>query len=187
MESDRRFARYRREEGTQGSRRLWAVPRAGLCLSAFVLLGDVRRPTHVVLGRPDPSAPWDRLAALDSDRIASLAGRRILPASHLIEGEDPRAAANRILREQLEIDTLELRGPEVFSEFYPLRADPSQGPHWDLHFVFRGEWPKHRDLRATAWKELNFLDARSLPADSLGRGHLDILFLAGMPIGTRLT
>jgi ADP-ribose pyrophosphatase YjhB (NUDIX family) len=166
---------------------MWAVPRAGLCLSAFVLVGDPKNPNLVLLGRPASSAPWAELGNLEPAHLESLQDRWVLPACHLVEFESPRAAADRIAREQLGLDHVELRGPEVFSESYPSRIDPETGTHWDFHFLFRADWPRGREMGSSAFKELRLIDTRLVAAPQLGRGHGDILILAGYPLGARIT
>jgi ADP-ribose pyrophosphatase YjhB (NUDIX family) len=166
---------------------MWTVPRAGLCLSVFVLVGDPKNPNLVLLGRPAATAPWAEIGSLEAAPLAALQDRWLLPASHLLEFESPRAAAERVVREQLGLDHFELRGPEVFSESYPSRHDPEAGTHWDLHFLFRLDWPRGRELRSPAWKELRMIDTRMVAAPSIGRGHGDILILAGYPLGARMT
>jgi ADP-ribose pyrophosphatase YjhB (NUDIX family) len=181
----RRFARYRPAEGEVDGRRVWTVPRAGMCLSVFVLVGDPKNPNLVLLGRPSTSAPWGELGSLGPAALEALHDRWLLPASHLVEFESPHAAAERVVREQLGLDRCELRGPEVFSEAYASHGDPET--HWDLHFLFRTDWPRGRELHSAAWKELRMIDTRMLAAPSLGRGHGDILILAGYPLGARMT
>lgn len=164
-----------------------AVPRAGLCLSVFILIGDPKNPNLVVLGRPAAAAPWAEIGNLEPATLESLQDRWVLPASHLIEFESPRSAAERVVREQLGLDQLELRGPEVFSEAYPSRIDPESGNHWDIGFLFRADWPRGRDLQSPAFKELRLIDTRLVAAPHIGRGHGDVLILAGYPLGARIT
>lgn len=183
----RRFARFRPAEGEVAGRHVWAVPSSGFCVSAFLLVGDPKNPNSVVLGRPLASAPWREIGALEPKALESLQDRWILPASHLIQFESPRAAAERILREQLSIEGVELRGPEVVSEAYPFRSEPEGGTHWDLHFLFRADWPRGRELHSPVFKELRLIDTRLVAAPQLGRGHGDILILAGYPLGARIT
>lgn len=166
---------------------MWAVPRAGLCLSVFVLIGEPKNPNLVLLGRPASAARWTELGNLESSHLESLQDRWLLPACHLVEFESPRAGAERIVREQLELEHVDFRGPEVFSETYASRLDPETGNHWDLHFLFRADWPRGRELHAAAWKELRMIDTRLVGAPNLGRGHGDILMLAGYPLGARMT
>lgn len=185
--TSRRFARYRPTEGEVAGRHMWAAPPAGLCLSVFVLVGDPKNPNLVVLGRPAPAAPWQQIGNLEPAHLESLQDRWLLPACHLVEFESPRSAAERVVREQLGLEHLELRGPEVFSETYPSRIDPESGHHWDLHFLFRGDWPRDHDLHSSAFKELRLIDTRLVGVPNLGRGHGDILMLAGYPLGARIT
>ena len=165
---------------------MWAVPRGGLCLSVFLLVGDPKNPNLVLLGRPAASAPWTEIGNLEPSHLESLQDRWVLPACHLIEFESPRSAADRVAREQLGLEHIELRGPEVFSEAYPSRIDPESGSHWDLHFLFRADWPRGREIHTPVFKELRLIDTRLVGAPNLGRGHGDILMLAGYPLGARM-
>jgi len=187
MPTARRFARYRPTEVEAGGRRFWTVPPAGLCLSVFVLVGDPKNPNLVVLGRPAASAPWPELGSLDPTPLSALQERWVLPACHLVEFEGPRSAAERVVHEQLGLERLELRGPEVYSESYPFPSAPESGHHWDLDFLFRADWPHGRELHSPAFKELRLIDTRTIGAPNLGRGHGDILILAGYPLGARMT
>lgn len=187
MATSRRFARYRPTEGEVGGRRVWAVPKAGLCLSVFVLVGDPKNPNLVALGRPEGSAPWSELGNLEPASLAALQEHWLLPACHLVEFESPRAGAERIVREQLGIEHLDLRGPEVFSEAYPSSTSPESGHHWDLEFLYRADWPHGRELHSPAFRELRLIDTRTIGASNLGRGHGDILIHAGYPLGARMT
>jgi hypothetical protein len=166
---------------------MWTVPPAGLCVSVFVLVGDPKNPNSVVLGRPAAAAPWAEIGNLEPATLEDLQDRWLVPASHLVEFESPRSAAERVVREQLGLDHIELRGPEVFSEAYPSRLDPGSGNHWDLEIIFRGDWPRGRELHSSAFKELRLIDTRLVAAPHLGRGHGDILILAGYPLGARIT
>lgn len=175
-----RFARYRPTEREVRGRHFWAVPEGGMCLSAFLVLTDPADSTRVLLGRPSPAAPWSALGSLDPGHLASLGERWILPSSHLMEWESPFRAAERVAVEQLGRPTLALRGPEVFSETYPSAIDPESGPHWDLHFVFRGEWTD--GPAPPVWRDLSLRRVAGVPRSEFGRGHADILALAGMPV-----
>jgi hypothetical protein len=178
-----RFARYRPTERVIHGRHAWSVPEGGLCLSAFVVLRSGETPKTVLLGKPAPEAPWEELAALEEAHLRAVGDRWILPASHLLEFESPAEAAQRVLRQQLGIPDLVLRGPEVFSEAYPSSIDPESGTHWDLHFVFQGESPSDRPLRSAAWRELALVNPSALTRADIARGHADILALAGVVVG----
>jgi hypothetical protein len=117
------------------------------------------------------------LGALDPARLEKIRGRWMLPSSHLILFESPMDAARRIAREQLEMESIPMKGPAVFSEAYAREAEGPLDPHWDLHFVFEAEWPRGRPLRAAAWSELAFLDTGSTNPKQIARGHGDIVRL----------
>jgi ADP-ribose pyrophosphatase YjhB (NUDIX family) len=180
-----RFARYRPTSRTIRGRRFWSLPEGGVCLSAFLVIRPKGTPSRVLLGRPNPVATWEHMATLEAEHLTTIGDRWILPASHLLEFESPADSARRILRQQLEVADLFLRGPEVFSESYPSALDPESGLHWDLHFVFRGDWPSREPPRPSAWRELAFLDTRTLTQADMARGHADILALAGVPVGVQ--
>ena len=75
----------------------------------------------------------------------------------------------------------------MFSEAYPSATSPELGNHWDLSFLFRADWPHGHELHATAFRELRLIDTRTIGASNLGRGHGDVLMLAGYPLGARMT
>jgi hypothetical protein len=179
----RRFARYRPSDRILQGRRFWTVPEGGICLSAFLVLRSPNAPGAVLLGKPDPRAPWEEMATLEDAHLRAIGERWILPASHLREFESPHDAGKRILREQLGAAEPVLRGPEVFSETYPSALDPAAGSHWDLHFVFQGDWSSEAAPRSAAWRELKFVDLRSVSRSDIARGHADILALAASPVG----
>jgi hypothetical protein len=181
--SAKRFARYRPTDRTVSGRRFWVVPEGGVCLSAFLVLRPPSTPGRVLLGTPSPQAPWEQMATLERAHLDSIGTRRILPASHLLEFESPSDAAERILAQQLEIPGLSLQGPAVFSEAYPSAIDPESGTHWDLHFVFQGEWPTDEPPTTLAWRRLEFVDPLTLTRADIARGHADILSLVGVPVG----
>ncbi len=161
---------YRRFTGFSTSSkppRINQIPDGGMCLSAFVVLSPAGRQDEVLMGRLNPGAPWEHLAALDQERVERHRNGWMLPSSHLILFESPQEAATRILTEQLSIVDQKLTGPYVFSEAY--------GPknHWDLEFIFTGETeslPKN-----DAWRELKFVDTRSVKKEEIARSHEDIL------------
>ncbi len=123
------------------------------------------------------------MATLEDAHLRSMGDRWILPASHLQEFESPPDAALRVLRQQLGGPEISLQGPEVFSETYPSVIDPESGTHWDLHFVFRGLVPLDAVPQSSVWRELRFVDRRTVRPADLARGHADILALAGLPVG----
>jgi len=177
---ERRFTRLRPGDGPKEPG-FYEVPTDGMCLSTFLILERPGRPNEVLLGRLDPSAPWLELGALEGPRVATIGTRWMLPSSHLLFFEAPEEAARRIVREQLETELDELPAPLVVSEAHRRPNSSAADPHWDLGFIFRTPWPRPEPPRARAWKELAFVDVRSLPRGEIARAQGDILELAGLP------
>jgi len=119
---------------------------------------------------------------MDAERARAIGDRWVLPASQLAFFESPSDAARRIAREMLGWREPPLGEPQVFSEAYP-RDSGSQDPHWDLHFLFRTVWPgtSLTAARGRLWKELRFVRPVELSSAEFGRGHGDVLALAGLP------
>jgi hypothetical protein len=159
-----------------------SVPDDGLCLNAFVLLSPPDDRSKVLMGMVDPKAPWREIGGVVAQRLVELSTRWMLPSRQLFLFESPQDAARTILREQLELDGVEIDGPSVFSEAWTRPTPVGHGQHWDIHFVFRGRWPKGRELRASPWRELEFYDPSQLDRSKVGRSHLDVLGLAGFPV-----
>jgi hypothetical protein len=178
-ESPRRFQRLRPDASEASG--LSNVSRGGFCLSVFLLIHPPGRPTEVLLGQVDPTFAWDRVGALDTGRVRSVLGKWMLPSSHLIEFEEPAAAARRVATEQLEAPEVRLHGPDVHSEAYPTGGAEPGLLHWDLHFVFEGEWPAGRALRARPFTELRFFSPQAPPPGRIARGGGDVLRLSGLP------
>ncbi len=168
MATERKFCRFSRAERPVTTHE---IPEGGLCLSAFVVLSEPGREDHVLMGRLDPSGPWDHIGALDPERAQANSAGWMLPSSHLILGESPEAAAERILKEQLGLPSQPLRGPFVFSEVYGAKN------HWDLEFIFVGE--REEVAQHPAWTELRFVDVNGVPRDQIARYHEDILAHVG--------
>ena len=143
------------------------IPEGGLCLSVFLIISEIGSSNHVLMGRLNTDAPWDRIGALDPDRVERHSKGWMLPSSHLILGEGPKEAAERILKEQLGLANQAVNGPLLFSDVY--------GPknHWDLEFIFLGE----RDVAPLhqAWRELKFIDLTTTRKEEIARSHEDIL------------
>lgn len=135
------------------------------------------------MGRMNPEFAWDHIGALDPKRVEVHGRGWMLPSSHLIFQEGPQEGAQRILREQLEAPYLQLSGPQVVSEVHTPRRFPERPAHWDLEFIFRGEWPEAQPPKAPAWRELKFVDTRTVGKQNIARSHEDILASAGSPVG----
>lgn len=177
MTTERKFCRFNKLGDVPFG--MPEVPEGGLCLSAFLLIAERSHPGHVLMGHLDPAAPWDHIGALDPSRTAVHRKGWMLPSSHLIVGESPDAAARRIAAEQLERADLTFADAKVVSEVYTPRRFPDIVRHWDLEFIFRGEWPDGASPRAAAWTDLRFVDPASTPKADIARSHEDVLASAG--------
>jgi len=164
MTSNRTFTRF---SVTVDPPRIDQIPEGGFCLSSFLVLSRVDADNEILLGKLNKEAPWERIGALDRNRAERDSDGWMLPASHLLFGESPQDAAQRILDEQLGLKTQRLEGPMIFSEMY--------GPknHWDLEFVFLGK--RIDPVSHSAWKELRFVDVDKLRKEDFVRSHEDIL------------
>ncbi|TLZ95955.1 MAG: NUDIX hydrolase [Methanobacteriota archaeon] len=168
MATERKFTRFAPVDRPMTTRE---IPEGGFCLSTFLVIGRTGRPSQVLMGHLNPSGPWDHIGALDQERAEVNSKGWMLPASHIMVGESPVAAAERILREQLGLPMLALNGPHVFSEVYGAKN------HWDLEFVFLGE--RDQIAQHPAWSELAFVDVSETPRDQVARYHEDILAHVG--------
>lgn len=168
MTTERLFTRFTRAGAPP---RISEIPDGGFCISTFVVLTRQGAPNEVLLGKLDTGADWENIGGLDKDRAELNSKGWMLPASQLLFGESPQAAAKRILVEMLGMPNQSLQGPAVFSEIY--------GPknHWDIEFIFTGERKEAKPHGA--WKELRFLDATKLQQADFARSHQDILAHVG--------
>jgi ADP-ribose pyrophosphatase YjhB (NUDIX family) len=154
------------------------VPDGGLCLSSFLVINSKENPRSVLMGHLNSKAPWDHIGALDRKRVERHSKGWMLPSSHLILRESPQEAARRILREQLEIGSLELSEPKVFSDVYESEAS-KPNLHWDIGFIFKGELSQDEIPKPDAWTDLNFVDLTRTRKNEIARSHEDILRYAG--------
>lgn len=168
MATERKFCRFNPADRPMTTRE---IPDGGICLSAFLVIGQKGRPERILMGHLDPAAPWDHIGALDPERAEANRQGWMLPSSHLMLNESPEAAAERVMKEQLGIPEYELDGPYVFSEVYGAKG------HWDLHFVFLSE--RDQVAQHPAWTELAFVDVNDMPKEQIARYHEDILALVG--------
>lgn len=168
MTTERKFCRFAATDRPLSTRE---IPEGGICLSAFLVISETGHQERVLMGHLDPAASWDHIGALDPERAQANSQGWMLPSSHLLIGEAPEAAAERILKEQLGLPTQALSGPRVFSEVYGTKN------HWDLELVFLGE--RDQIAQHPAWTELAFVDVNETPRDQIARYHEDILAHVG--------
>jgi ADP-ribose pyrophosphatase YjhB (NUDIX family) len=165
--------------------RSWLIhtPKAGLCLSAFVIARD--RFDRILVGRPHAHAAWASEGGLPvrHARVLEEDGVWLLPATHLLMEEPPERAARRVARRWVGLRRAVPRFLMVQSHLRPSSRWKRESiyragrNHWDLCFVYevRATLPK---LDPPWWSELRFVDKEGLRRLKLGRGHRDVLRLA---------
>ena len=164
MVTERRFAQFLRGIAPP---RMGEIPEGGLCLSVFLVISRRRDPNYVLMGRLSSDAPWDHIGALDSERVERHRKGWMLPSSHLVLGEGPKEAAERVLKEQLGLTDQTVTGPLMFSEVSGSKN------HWDLEFVYSGERDEAPSHEASS--ELKFVDMTKARKEEIARSHEDIL------------
>lgn len=154
------------------------VPKARLCLSAFVA---IRRGSSILLGRPHAHSAWPEIGGFPIRHAAAIEkdGSWLLPATHLVMEESPDHAAKRIANQWAGV-----RGTPRFvmvqSHLRPLERWKSELKwarklnHWDICFVYELRTrtnPKHNPW----WSEIRFFPAAEIARMRLSRGHKDVL------------
>ncbi|HXY46821.1 MAG TPA: NUDIX hydrolase [Thermoplasmata archaeon] len=176
---ERRFTRFRRGPVSDHPG-AFEVPGEGMCLSVFLVLEPQASEGSVLMGKLNPTAPWWQIGAIDPRRLSAIGDRWMLPSSQLAFFESPDEAARRVLKEQLETESIRLKGPQVFSDPSARPDRPSADPHWDFHFVFRGRWVSDSPPRASPWKRLEFVDVARTSRSDIARSQGDVLELVGL-------
>ncbi len=148
--------------------------RDALCISSFIVsMTD----EGLLIGRMRDHERWKALDRVASGSAAFQEGRSVLPATHLRLGEDPAAAAERIISEQLRARYDDLSLWRVLSFAYPF-PDRNQDLHWDLCFTYGAEV---EIVTLPPW----FVEIRRvLPEDierlRFARGHGDVIRELGL-------
>ena len=156
------------------------IPSGGFCLSSFLVIRQSGSPEKILMGRINSEVPWDHIGALDENRARIHSKRWMLPSCHLIYGESPADAAKRISREQIGME-VKVGTPSVLSDYYFPKA-AGEALHWDVCFVFESELSKEKlgNGHLDCWKELEFVETKSLKNDEIARSHGDILRFVGL-------
>jgi hypothetical protein len=142
------------------------APAAGMCLSVFAL---VRAPGgKTLVGKPADSLQWMRWAPswqhYSDDELAATFAGWLFPATYLLEGEDPRAGLDRVMRGMLGARSYRVADrPRVFSALAPSDWYPGH-QHWDLAFVFDVSRAKLPKTAPSLWRELAWKAPRDLKA-----------------------
>lgn len=171
----RRWARF----GPDDVHQLNHTPRAGVCISAFVI---ARRGRSILLGKPKAGDPWPEKGGYPKWRAMKLEedGAWLLPATHLMMGEGPDKAAKRIARDWAGLN----RTPKfvmIQSHLRPARtlSPKAKDNHWDICVIYTLRSDGRVKLKPW-WSEMRFVTPSKIRKMNLGRGHGDILKEAGL-------
>lgn len=133
-------------------------PPTSLCLRCFLVSEGEE---GLLVGRVKRAAEWQDLEIAHGFDALLESGQWVLPASHLLVGETPAAAARRIATQQLGATSHALKEASAFSHIseQPGHASP---PRWNLCFVFEaqvqlaGTPPWFDELKRIPLRYLNF-------------------------------
>ena len=155
------------------------VPPGGTCLSSFVAVTSDSRLLTGRMAKPEIWVERFFVGENYAHRIAE-SGRKILPASHLKWYESPLEAAERVIREQLNMKAGggRLKLIDVQSHLSGDPKNQSEPAHWDICFVYQLAVPGsvERNYSPPEWfAELEFTPLRKLSGESFARGHGDVL------------
>jgi hypothetical protein len=181
MSTDRRFCRFTRTSEGHPFGLRWEEP-GGFCLSTFLILSEAGHPSSVLVGRMNPTAPWDHLEGLDAERIEAHRKGWLLPASHLLLREAPDESARRILKEMLGGARPSLEPARVVSEVYTPRRFPETHNHWDISFLYQGTWRGAPPSVPSVWTDLRFVDVGRARRSDFARSHEEVLEHIGLRV-----
>ena len=167
--------------GPRDSSWLRHVPAAGLCLSSFVI---VRKGDYILLGLPHANNSWPEKGGYPTRHAVELEknGSWLLPATHLLMEESPDRAARRIANEWAgvtgEPTFLMVQSHLRSSSVRKSRRKSRGSNHWDICFVYELE-TRTTPRSKPWWSETRFFSRTKIRKLRLGRGHKDILSVAG--------
>ncbi len=158
------------------------VPKAGLCLSAFVV---IREGNSILLGRPHAHNAWPEKGGFPKRHAAEIEreGSWLLPATHLLMEETPDRAAKRVANQWAGVAGVP-RFVMVQSHLRPSTNRKSELKsrsrlnHWDICFVYELK-AKVKPKLHPWWAEVRFFTPSEIHRIILSRGHKDILKSTG--------
>lgn len=121
---------------------------------------------------------WYEQDGLPREKAAEMiqSGRWVLPAAHLLYGEDLEIAARRVVKSHLGVSRGEFRSLGLYS-FTTRRDDDTV--HWDLCSLY--EVIVKQKVRPARWySKVEYVDVKRLKAEHFTRGHDDVLAAAGI-------
>jgi len=110
------------------------------------------------------------LRAGDGHPLSFRRGKLLLPATILSFGEQPRAGARRVLKEQI-------GSPERLGEPEFLKLLSYLGAHWDIVILFHARFDEgNPQIQPRApFTQGAFYDVNSLPRNEIAEDHLEVL------------
>ena len=138
-----------------------------LHISSFVV---VKKRMKGQTGEEGERQPIMLLRAGDKHPLSFRRGKLLLPATFLSYGEQPRAAARRVLKEQL-------GNPDGLGDPEFLKLMSYLGAHWDLVILFR-TWFDGGDSQVKPMEPFvggRFYDVNALPRDEIAEDHLEVI------------
>lgn len=109
------------------------------------------------------------LRAGDSHPVSFRRGRLLLPATILSYGEQPRAAARRVLKEQL-------GSPDGLGDPEFLKLVSYLGAHWDIVILFQAWFDGGSQVQPRGpFVQGGFYEVGSLPRTEIAEDHLEVI------------
>jgi len=160
-----------------GRKRSWQehTPKGGVCLSSFVI---VRKGDSVLMGIPKASKAWPEKGGYPKFAAKRLEKNRswLLPSTPLLMEESPDEAANRVVHEWAGLE-----GQPRFTGIQSHTHDSGRVEgynHWDICFLYEMKANALPDKKAW-WSEVRFIPISEVRKLKIGRGHRDVLEMAG--------
>jgi len=150
-------------------------PRGGFCISVFLI---VKRNSEILVGKISNPERWSKNWGLDLAHPERWRDRWQIPAAFLEIGDHPNQTAERILREQLERKEFKISEPKFFVSGGESSVRPGT-IHNDLFFVYEMQYPDEL-VQPECFSELHFVKRPKLSELNFGRGHDEVLRLAGV-------
>jgi hypothetical protein len=166
------------------------IPKAGLCLSAFVIITN--RENEILVGLPRDHKAWPEAGGFPRRHARNLEkrGELLLPATHLLMEESPERAAVRIAQRWTGYPNAKPSFVMAQSHLRPSKLwnkgkKNTRLNHWDICFVYSMRVDQLPRKIRPWWTEMRFENPKKIQRTNLGRGHKDVLREAGFLISKK--
>ena len=137
-----------------------------LHISSFVV---VKKRATAPSGEGNERQPILLIRAGDKHPLSFRRGKLLLPAAFLSYGEQPRAAARRVLKEQL-------GSPDGLDNLEFLKLASYLGAHWDLVIAFQAWFDGGDSIQPREpFVQGGFYDVNALPRAEIAQDHLEVI------------